>query len=61
VDLVLQALRSRHIEIREAAISVIEQWATPELLRALEQHQESTPWLSRYAAKVLRDLQDRLS
>ena len=53
--LALHAIRSPDSEVREAAISIIEQWATRRLLEALRQHQEESPWLRRYVTKVLHD------
>ena len=53
--LVLNALRSADVEVRAAAISTIEQWATHDILDALRNHRETIPWLRRYVQQVLHD------
>jgi len=55
-EIASRAFSSPDVGVRESAIGVVEQWGTPSLIEALRRHQEATPWLSRYAEKVLRDL-----
>lgn len=52
------ALKSGSVEVRDAAIQAIETWTEPELVDILEAHSEPIAWLSDYAAKVIRDLNE---
>jgi hypothetical protein len=56
--LVVGGLRQESIEIREAAISVIEQWSGEEMIAILRGHKDPTPWLAEYAEQVIQDLSE---
>jgi hypothetical protein len=57
-DIVSRGLSDTNPELREAAISVVEQVADPSLKELLSKHTDSIAWLNRYAAQVLADLSD---
>jgi hypothetical protein len=55
-DLVSHGLSHPNPELREAAISVVEQVGNARLKRILREHSDPLPWLNRYATQVLADL-----
>ena len=55
-DLVSQGLSHPNPELREAAISVVEQVGNARLQKILRKHSDPLPWLNRYATQVLADL-----
>lgn len=57
-SLVIKGLGHENIELREAAITVIEQWGGEDMLEILRQHQEQVPWLANYAQKVIQDFSE---
>ncbi len=54
--LVSQGLAHSSAQVREAAISVVEQIGDTDLTSLLRSHSDPVPWLNRYAEQVLRDL-----
>lgn len=52
LSLITKALLHNDPEVRESAVSAVEQWETPELLQLLRSHSDTLPWLERYARKV---------
>ena len=55
-QMALAGLNSPSIEVREAAVSAIEQWGGEDLAQALRDHRETVPWLGDYVKNVIRDL-----
>lgn len=55
-ELVTRAIGHENAEIREAAISVVEQSEDKNLLAILSEHNDPVPWLARYTKQVLSDL-----
>ena len=55
-NLVTTALSKDDVEIREAAIQVVEHWGEGHLLEILERHQDEEIWLHRYGQGVIDDL-----
>lgn len=51
--LAVAGLQHRHVQVREAALSAIEQWNRAEFRSVLSRHNESVPWLAEYLHKVL--------
>ena len=58
VDLLRGALKHPDLEVREAAVRVLEIWGKPEVLPLLEEQEGEEPveWLREYIGKVLEDL-----
>ena len=56
-EIIAAALSSPSVEVRDAATQAAESWAKPELTALLRSHVEITPWLTAYAAQVVRDLE----
>lgn len=54
--LVSQGLAHGSAQVREAAISIVEQIADTDLTSLLSRHSDSVPWLNLYAERVLKDL-----
>ena len=54
--LVSQGLSHSSAQVREAAITVVEQIGDRDLTSLLRRHSDSVPWLNLYAEQVLRDL-----
>ena len=54
--LVVSGLKQSSVEIREAAISAIEQWESSELSGILLRHTESVTWLAEYAERVFQEI-----
>ncbi|RJO63686.1 MAG: hypothetical protein C4523_19735 [Myxococcales bacterium] len=54
--LVSEALKSRSIEVRGAAIQAAENWGGDLMVEALREHKETVPWLNDYKEGVVRDL-----
>jgi hypothetical protein len=50
------ALASSSLEVRDAAVQVIESWERPEGATLLKEHLEHSPWLADHIARVVRDL-----
>ena len=55
-SLVSQGLAHSSAQVREAAITVVEQIGDRDLTSLLRRHSDSVPWLNLYAERVLRDL-----
>lgn len=55
-DLVSQGLAHSNAEVRESAISVMEQLEHQSFVSTLGNHQDSVPWLQRYARKVASEI-----
>ena len=55
-DLVRTALSKDDVEIREAAVQVVEHWSEDHLLDVLRGHQDEETWLNRYVQGVIDDL-----
>jgi len=53
---VVEALAASVVEVRDAAIQLVESWATAELTALLATHREAVPWLAAYVSDVLREL-----
>jgi hypothetical protein len=49
-------LASNSIEVRDAAVQAAELWGDPALAEGLRGHEEASPWLAQYTARVARDL-----
>ncbi len=56
-DIIAWALSHSSTEVREAAISCIEQWEDPSLIGLLKKHDDHVPWLNDYSQMVIGDLQ----
>ncbi len=54
--LVTKGLSHESIELREAAITVIEQWGGEDMLEILHGHNDAVPWIAKYAQQVIQDL-----
>ena len=55
-NLVERALSMESVEIRDAAVQAAETWGGQRMVRILEQHSESVPWLREYVDGVIGDL-----
>jgi len=55
-SLVMVGLNDPNFEIREAAISAIEQWEKKDFLGILREHEDPIKWLDGYARQVILDL-----
>lgn len=53
-------LNDSHIETQEAALMVIEKWRTKECLDALNTSHFSSKWISKYAASIVKELEEEL-
>lgn len=56
-ELVSWALASASVEVRDAAVQAVENWADRTLASQLRAHGEPVAWLRDYAANVVRDLE----
>lgn len=56
-EILHQALLSKNIVLRNAAINTLERWANSdeESLNLLRSHRESVPWLADYVRRVLEE------
>ena len=54
-DLVRSALQSNDVCIRDAAVRAAESWLCPDILTALERHQDTEAWLQEYIREVIAD------
>ncbi len=57
-SLVIKGLSEDSVELREAAITVIEQWGGDDMLNILREHHDPVPWLAHYAQQVIQDLSE---
>jgi len=55
-EVVEAALESPFVEVRDAAIQAVESWAEPTLVSLLKKHRDTAPWLTQYAAQIIRDM-----
>ncbi len=56
------ALRlSTSIVIRDGAIGALERWGGQDAIDILKEHKEPEPWLAKYVAGVIRDLEQQLA
>ena len=53
----MAALSQPNIRVRDAAVRALERWGGPMARQILAAHQETVPWLRRYVAGVISDLQ----
>jgi hypothetical protein len=58
-DLVVQGLAHSNAEVREAAISVVEQLEDKAFVSILSKHEDSVSWLGRYAKQVLSEISEK--
>ena len=58
-SIVSEALKSRQVELRDAAIQAAEQWGGTLVIEALKKHPEPVPWLRDYMERVIYDLTSR--
>jgi hypothetical protein len=56
-ELVSWAIASASVEVRDAAVQAVENWADRTLAKQLRAHAEPIGWLHHYAANVVRDLE----
>ena len=56
INLITNALASIEAEVRDAAVQVVESWAGKDLVRVLESHHETVPWIRDYIDDVIADL-----
>lgn len=56
-ELVTWALASASVEVRDAAVQAVENWADRTFAKQLRAHVEPIGWLRDYAANVVRDLE----
>lgn len=49
-------LASPHVAVRDAALQAAEEWEDRSLVVLLRDHQDTVPWLSQYAEKIVRGL-----
>ena len=54
-NLVRNALRNNDVCVRDAAVRAAESWLCPEIVTALERHQDSEPWLQEYISEVIAE------
>jgi len=56
-NLVGTALEHPDVEVRDAAVQVLEIWGAAEAIRLLKKHRnrEQVPWLQNYVENVIRD------
>ena len=54
-DLVRNALQAEDVCVRDAAVRAAESWLCPDLVKELERHQDSVPWLQEYIDEVIAD------
>ena len=55
-DLVRKALNVKNVQIRDAAVQAVENWADSNLISVLEKHKEPEQWLAEYIDMVINDL-----
>ena len=55
-DLIRQALASKDMEIRDAAVQTIEAWGGKQLLNILKDHDEPEAWIQAYINDVINDM-----
>jgi len=55
------ALRSKDIEIRDAAVCALEEWGGDESVRILRRHHDTEDWLNAYVQQVIIDLSGNVS
>ena len=55
-NVVRSGLRVNDVEIRDAAVQAIEEWADSGLVEILKLHEEEEPWLRNYIFDVIEDL-----
>ena len=56
-DLVRKALQHKDVEVRDAAVQVLESWGTEKAIRLLKEHHDDVSWLQDYIDRVARDLE----
>lgn len=52
-----RALSSPSVDLRDAAVQAAESWGNPGLVSLLVRHEEAVPWLARYQASVIQELE----
>ena len=55
-DLICDALKSSHVEVRDGAAQAAEMWGDAGLGPVLRSHSEPVPWLRSYIEDVIADL-----